>query len=350
MRVLITAGQLRRRVPGGIGTYVRSLFSGLAEVGGVEAQAWAPRWPAGPLGLGPGVPERLSALPATLLTRAWDLNRCTPPGDVDRVHAASVAVPARRRPTPPMSCFVHDLAWRRVPDAYPRRGRRWHDAALARAITRCDLLMVPSSQTADDLLAAGARHQSVHLVAEGCDHLPLHGRVAGGGTFLLSVSTLEPRKNLRRLVEAYSLARPHLAHPWPMRIVGPAGWGDDLADLATVDGVELLGHVGDEDLALLLSQARALAYVPLVEGYGLPAVEAMRAGLPVLSSPVPSVVPGTAVTVDPSDVHAMATALALVLDDDDLRASISGNATRHVAALTWRASAAAHLELWEAAT
>ncbi len=347
VRVLITAEQLRRTVPGGIGTYVRSLFGALDSGHAVVPVAWASRGLPATLGLPPAVQERLSILPGPVLTRLWDRGVVGAPKDVDRVHATSLAVPPHRRNGPPLSCFVHDLAWRRTPDAYPGRGRHWHVGALGRAIARCDLLMAPSRQTADDLLAAGADHHRVYVVPEGCDHLSLFPRPANGGEYLLSVSTLEPRKNLRRLVEAYQLARPHMNHPWPLRIVGPTGWGEDLGHLAHVDGVEMLGPVDDTALARLLADARALAYVPLVEGFGLPAVEAMRAGIPVLSSSVPSVAPGTTVLVDPLDVNAMAVGLVRVLEHEDTRMELTVAAAAHTRPLTWAASAAAHVTLWQ---
>ena len=346
MRVLITAEQLRRTVPGGIGTYVRSLFGALDASDAVEPVAWASRGQRASLGLPPTVQERLSILPGRMLTRMWDRGLATPPNDVDRVHATSLAIPSHRHNGPPLSCFVHDLAWLRAPGAYPGRGRRWHANALDRALSRCDLLMVPSCQTADDLLAAGADHHRVYVVTEGCDHLPVFPRPVSGGEYLLSVSTLEPRKNLRRLVQAYQLARPRMSHPWPLKIVGPTGWGADLGDLAEVAGVEILGVVDDTALARLLSKARALAYVPLLEGFGLPAVEAMRAGVPVLSSPIPSVVAGTTVLVDPLDVDAMATGLVRVLEHEDSRLQLTAAAGAYTEPLTWAASAAAHVELW----
>ncbi len=347
MRVLITAEQLRRRVPGGIGTYVRSLFGALDSSHAVVPVAWASRGLPATLGLPAAAQERLSILPGRVLTGMWDLGLAAPPNDVDRVHATSLAIPPHRRNGPPLSCFVHDLAWLRAPGAYSGRGRRWHESALGRARSRCDLLMVPSRQTADDLLAAGVDHRRVHVVTEGCDHLPLFPRPSGGGgEYLLSVSTLEPRKNMRRLVEAYQLARPHMSHPWPLKIVGPRGWGADLSDLAEVAGVEMLGAVDDTALARLFSEARALAYVPLVEGFGLPPLEAMRAGVPVLSTPIPSVVTGTTVLVDPLDVDAMALGLVRILEHEDTRIQLTAAAIAYTRPLTWAASAAAHVELW----
>jgi glycosyltransferase involved in cell wall biosynthesis len=247
--------------------------------------------------------------------------------------------------------MVHDLAWRHFPEAYPARGRRWHEAAVGRAVARADLLLVPSAAVADDLLAAGAAASHVEVVEEGCDHLPppddveaqqLLTRVGVDGEFLLTVSTLEPRKNLPRLLAAYQQARPRLPGPWPLVVVGPAGWGPALRP---GPGVALAGHAGGGVLAALYRQARVVAYVPLREGFGLPVVEAMSAGAPVVATPVPSA-GGAALEVDPLDRDAIAEALVRAATDDGLRAELVAAGHERAAGLTWAGAARRHLELW----
>jgi glycosyltransferase involved in cell wall biosynthesis len=351
-KVLVVAEQLRRRVPGGIGTYVRGLVSGLRAVGtGPEVTLWASAYrdgndPLASLGM-----VHSSRLPGPLLTRAWDLGLQGAPAGFDVLHATSLAVPPGRGT--PTTVLVHDVAFRHVPEAYPRRGRRWHEAALRRAIKRATVLAVPSEATADDLLAAGAPAERVRPLIDpyGCDHLPpadagattvLLERLRVDSEYLLTVSTLEPRKNLPRLLAAYRAARPRLPEPWPLVIVGPSGWGEDLAP---EPGVVLAGMVPAPVLAGLYGRARLVAYVPLLEGFGLPAVEAMYACAPVVASPMPSTA-GAAFEVDPRDSDAIADALVQVAGQEGVRSRLVTAGVLRSSELTWEAAARRHVDLW----
>jgi glycosyltransferase involved in cell wall biosynthesis len=296
-----------------------------------------------------------SRLPGPALTRLWDRGLVRPPAGADVVHATSLAVPPSG--PAPMTVMVHDLAWRHQPDAYPRRGREWHEAALERARNRAALVMTPSAETAADLAAAGFASDRVAVVEEGSDHLdPPDGEgadallarlgVRAGGCYLLTVSTLEPRKNLPRLLAAHALALPRLPEPWPLVVVGPAGWGPALPPRPSV---LLAGPVDGGVLSALYCGARVVAYVPLREGWGLPAVEAMACGRPVVATPMPST-GGAACEVPPDDVEAIADGLVAVATDEALRARLVAAGDRRIAGLTWKRAAARHLELWRGLT
>lgn len=341
MRVLVIGRQLRRAVPGGIGTYLRGLLHGLDA-----------------LEDGPDVTlfSGSHAVPGPLLTRAWDRGVLRAPRGYDVVHSPALATPATR--DAPLVVAVHDLAWRRVPESFPRRGRRWHEAALRRAVRRRAVLATSSDETADELVDAGAHPAAVHVLDPmyGCDHLPpadaegaaaLLARFDVRGPYLLTVGTLEPRKNLPGLVQAFLRARPSLPEPWPLVVVGPSGWGEGLTP---TPGVVLTGPVDASVLAGLYAGARCTAYVPLYEGFGLPAVESMAACTPVVaSSGLPSV-GGAALEVDPTDVPAVADALVVAAGDDRRRAELVTAGLLRAADLTWAAAARRHVELWERLT
>ena len=353
--VIVVVEQLRLAVPGGIGTYTRALVGALAALDGADrprCRLYAARSRVSPDPLGGlGFPVETSRWPDAALVRAWGFGL----GRVGRraalVHAVSLAAPPTAAP---LVVTVHDLAWRAVPEAFPARGRRWHEQALRRAARRAACLVVPSEATAQALREAGlgVGDDRIAVVAEGSDHLAPADPVATnealaqlgvGGDFLLAVGTREPRKNLARLFDAYAIARPRFAEPLPLVVVGPVGWGT--ATAAPPAGVVFAGQVGDGVLAGLYGRARLVAYVPLVEGFGLPVVEAMRAGAPVVASAVPSS-GGAAHEVDPRDVEAIADGLVRVASDGALRAGLVARGLARVGPLTWRAAAEGHLAVW----
>jgi glycosyltransferase involved in cell wall biosynthesis len=329
--VEIIVEQLRRRVPGGIGTYTRGLLQGLHTL-----DADVTLFATGPVD--DAYPQHTTRIPAPLLTRLWDRGVAVGPRG-PLIHAVSLATPYPRGSK--VVVVVHDTAWRTVPDAYPRRGRRWHEAALRRAVRRAAAIVAPSPIDGIDAV----------VIPEGADHLPPPDHNGAGALlrangvttpYVLTVSTLEPRKNLVRLVEAYRLASSRLPEPWPLLVAGADGWG---AALQPESGVKLLGHVSGGVLAALYADARCLVYVPLLEGWGLPPVEAMRAGTPVVASPMPSTA-SAALEVEPTDVPAIANALVRAAGDDRVRSQLVTAGLERTRDLTWEATARQHMDLW----
>jgi glycosyltransferase involved in cell wall biosynthesis len=379
-KVLMTVEQLRRAVPGGIGAYARGVLGGIAQCAAegneIDLSLLASRVP----GLAfPGaghrsdplarfaLPVRVSHLPGPLLTRAWDYSLVRAPAGYDVVHSVSVAAPAWRRGGRERHVVtVHDVAWRRHPEATTSRGAKWHEAALCRARDSEAALVVTSKFVAEDLLADGVSRQRITIVNGGSDHLvpedpeqteALLRRLGVRGEFLLTVSTLEPRKNVDRLLQAYGQVRPVLPEPWPLVIVGPTGWGPGLSGPEDQRGVIFAGAVSDATLTGLYRRARAFAYVPLTEGYGLPPLEAMWSGTPsVIANEVPSVVdlgdpgPPPARIVDPFDVDDIASGLVTVLTDVAVRADLVARGEAHARSRTWKKAAQQHIELWRALT
>ena len=359
--------QLRRAVPGGIGTYARGLVKGLDEIGlrGVILLASRPSRRPDPLER-LGHPLRTVPLPGAVLVRLADrrLVRLRPggpvlPSSVSIVHSVSSELAPVRRGTA-CTVTVHDLAWRRDPATTTRRGAAWHEAALRLAAREADRIVVPSRQTADDLLGAGLdiAGDRVVVIGEGVDHLaPLDGRAMkaaarrlaslglAGRPYILSVATLEPRKNLRRLLAAHLLWSSISPGVPDLVLVGPKGWGRDLPPSRAA---HLAGEVTDSELTGLYAGALAVVYVPLAEGFGLPAAEAMSLGVPVVaSSAVPSAA-GAAIEVDPTDVESIAEGLRRAVEDDEARRSAVRAGTERAMGFRWREAARAHAELWEA--
>jgi glycosyltransferase involved in cell wall biosynthesis len=359
LRLLMMVEQLGRTASGGIGTYVRGLLQGLDSLAPweqPELELLASRSTAGrgrlnlPSGLGHSV--RTSPLPGPLLTRAWDHGLIRAPSGFDVVHATSLSTLEPGRAA--MVATVHDLLWRRVPDAYPRRGRTWHEEALRLALRRADRFVVPAEVVAADLAQAGASEDAITVIPMGSDHLPPPDLAAASahlarmgirGPFLLSVGTLEPRKNQARLIEAYGRIRLSLPEPWPLVLVGPSGWGEKVTP---AKGVILAGVVPPSELSALYAMSRLLAYVPIIEGFGLPPVEAMAFGTPVVASPLPST-GGAAFDVDPLDVGSIAEGILTVATSEVDRVRLQDLGFARSAELTWSAIARRHVTVWNEA-
>ncbi|MGO9343674.1 MAG: glycosyltransferase family 4 protein [Acidimicrobiales bacterium] len=360
-KVLVIVEQLRRRVPGGAGTYVSGVLTGLGHMADagipvpqVSLLASRPRAAIDPRAdpiASTGLPLIESHLPGPLMTRAWEAGLLRAPRGFGVVHASSLAVP--RATGAATVVTVHDLAWRHVPFAFPRHGVEWHERGFRRALSSGCHFVVPSEPIAGEVRDAGAGESRVTVIEPGVDHLPQPDMAAAGellerlgvrGGFIMSVGTLEPRKNLEMLVAAYSDIRDSLPDRWPLVIVGPQGWG---AGPTSREGVEFAGHVSPGILSALYAKAELLAYVPLAEGFGLPPLEAMFCGTPVVASPVPSV-GSAALVVNPDDRGAIAQALLTVSTDAAVREQLVKEGRARAENLTWERCASQHVELWRA--
>ena len=358
-RVGVVAEQLLRPVPGGIGRYVRALTDHLPAVAAADrgAVTWiVGHHPAGRLaaaGLVPAV-TRL-AWPGRVATRTWvTLRRPRLPAgvlaDLDMVHATSAAVP----PTGgrPLVATVHDLAFRHYPDAYPAAGRRYHDRAARIVAGEAARVIAVSQATADDLTELyGVEPARISVVPLGVEPPGAADQAAAArlladlgvrGPFLLAVGTLEPRKNLPRLLAAFGEVTDELPDHF-LVVAGPVGWGPTLRPTWDSVRVKLAGPVGDPVLRALYRTAEGLAYPSLYEGFGLPVVEAMAHGLPVLTSDrssLPEVAGDAAVLVDPLDRGAIAKGLVRLVTDSALRRRLADAGPRRAARFTWPATAA----------
>ena len=223
------------------------------------------------------------------------------------------------RPSVPLVVTFHDLAVLRHPDAFNRWTREYSRRVLPRVAKAATRLIAVSEFTKRELLEVlDVPEDKVRVIPNAVGEPFTAEGEAAEGDYVLAVSTLEPRKNLPRLVEGYERAR---LNRLPLLVAGAAGWGDVRVD---GDAVRWLGEVGDEELARLYRGARCVAYVSLYEGFGLPVLEAMACGTPVVTAQTDAleeVADGAAVLVDPLDPDAIAAGLNEAIDRrDELRA------------------------------
>ena len=255
---------------------------------------------------------------------------------LDLLHCTTFRGPIRARV--PVVVTVHDLALLRYPEAF----RPWHRTtgrlALRSSARAADAIVAVSEFTRDELvelLAVPA--ERIRIVRNGIEPVFSPDGPRAEGDYVLAVGTLEPRKNLARVVEAARLAGVDL------RVVGAAGWG----------GVEVPGWVGrvpDEDLARLYRGARCVVYASLYEGFGLPVLEAMASGVPVVTSrggATEEVAGGAAVLVDPLDPEAIAAGIA---ETTTRRDELVPRGLARAREFTWAAGADAVETLWRELT
>lgn len=175
-------------------------------------------------------------------------------------------------------------------------------------------------------------------------------RLGVDGPFVLAVGTLEPRKNLPRLVEAFMSLPASLRDGLQLVLAGGRGWSSAELDALTqghADAIRVLGFVPDADLPSLYAEATLFAYPSLEEGFGLPVVEAMAAGTPVITSDrsaLPEVAGDACVLVDPTDTEAIADALQRLLSDSELRDQLAERGRTRAASFTWERTARETLE------
>jgi glycosyltransferase involved in cell wall biosynthesis len=247
----------------------------------------------------------------------------------------------------PTIVMVYDLIpW--MPEMHPqKRAARIERATIRPALRRCAAALSISYATRDDLIerfpAARGKAEAAQLaVSEEFERVPdleaVRRRLELPERFVLATGTLEPRKNLPRLIEAHAA----IPDAPPLLLAGPKGWEVEQALRGMNENVRLLGYVSDEDLRALYHLCTVFAYPSLYEGFGLPLAEAMRCGAACLTSDLSSLpeVGGEAVVyANPRDVSSIRSSLERLLSSDAERARLGEAARKHSAQFTWRRTA-----------
>lgn len=343
VRVAYTLEQCWHRVPGGTGVAALRTAEAMDGLTDVELIGVAGRHRAAPPEEWlPTIPWRELPIASPWLYESWLHLRWPRPesvtGPVDVVHATTlIPCPTRK----PLLVTLHDLAFLHRPDQFTRHGIRVFNRSLEVIKRTADLILCCSQATMEDCVAAGLSSDRLRHVPLGVDYEHATPsdiqRVRGSYTlperYLLFVGTVEPRKNLRRLTRAIQL----LDEPLPLVVAGADGWGDAGADVS--GDVRFLGFVPRGDLWALYAGAHAFCYPSVHEGYGLPVLEAMAQGTPVVTSmdtATEEAADGAAVLIDPNDTEDIARGITEAIAR---RAELAAKGRHRVAQATWHNTA-----------
>jgi glycosyltransferase involved in cell wall biosynthesis len=333
----------------GVGVAVTGMVKAVAEHGelgligyGFTATGWRRLHGVLPSGVRPA----RGPMPASALLRVW--SRQDDPviewwtGPVDVVHGTNFVVPPSRRAARLVS--VWDLTAVRWPELVSPTARRYPEL-IARAVARGAWVHTGAGSMADEIVEHfGADRERVVVIPPGVDPAVPASVKPTGRPYVLGLGTTEPRKDFPTLVAAFGQLGPADVE---LRIAGPSGWAED--DLAAAvarsparDRIRRLGWV--DDAPSLIAGAAVFAYPSRYEGFGLPPLEAMAAGVPVVATAtgaIPEVVGDAALLVEPGDADALAQALDLALHDDDTRRRLIDRGRVRAAGFTWSAAGSA---------
>lgn len=267
----------------------------------------------------------------------------------------------------PTVTTIHDLSGIRFPQWHPADRVRWYESAFERGLTQTTHFIAVSEFTKGEmvrLLGIASERITVSYQAPRPAFRPRPPQAADTvlssfgvkRPYLLFVGTLEPRKNLAGLLQAYVRLPARVRRRVPLVIAGGLGWGfgeflESLRGADVRDSIRLTGFVDDEQLACLYSACHALVWPSLYEGFGLPTLECMACGRPVIvsnTSSLPEVVGEAGLRVNPEDVEAIACAMEWIVDDPALAERLRCRGLARAAEFCWSRCAADHVRVYEA--
>jgi alpha-1,3-rhamnosyl/mannosyltransferase len=271
----------------------------------------------------------------------------------DVFHASSLVRNPPRRPR--LTATIHDMTAWLMPELHPAANRR-ADSNFAELAKRAHRLIAVSAATKDDAVRVlGLAPEKIAVIHSGIAPAffdpdaraveDLRARYNLKRPYVLSVGTIEPRKNLDTLLDAWELLAPSIREEFELVLAGPAGWAS-AATVARVKQHRYLGYIPEGDLPLLTAGATVFAYPSLYEGFGFPVAQAMAAGVPVLTSNVsslPEVAGDAALLVDPRSSAELRDGLARLLLSPELRARLAALGRSQARDFRWEKCAAESL-------
>jgi glycosyltransferase involved in cell wall biosynthesis len=358
------------QTPTGVGHYTFELARALAALAPADEFELVSPYP--PVPLESGIPANLHFVQPSangLTRRAWwslGLPLYCSRTELALFHGTNFDLPAWARC--PTVLTIHDLSLLLYPETHEKRLVRRARVKLPLMARKATAIITPSKAVkaevsqhlgidSDKVFAIPEAARAAFYPAARSESDPVRQRLGVADEFILFVGTVEPRKNLLSLARAFAeLLRGTSLRP-QLVIAGKEGWLSDelmtyLRESQITDRVLFTGHLSDDDLRALYSACCVFVYPSLYEGFGLPLLEAMACGAPVVTSNIPSIsetVGDVARLISPTDIHDLTRAIKSLLEDTNERAHRSAAGIEHARKFSWAQTAAATLEVYNRA-
>jgi alpha-1,3-rhamnosyl/mannosyltransferase len=363
MRIAFNATALLSPLTG-IGQYSRQIATGLTSSPGIEpaffyGATWSREVRPEPLpGAGRILPWLRNNIPFAYALRriaqSQQFTRYAKPARFDLYHEPNIL------PLPfdgPTVITVHDLSWIRHPEAHPKERVRAMNRYFPAGLARANGILTDSIFVKKELITLfGVPAEKIKVIPLGVESLfrPLSADQTQTvlqrfglihGHYFLAVGTLEPRKNLPVALDAYARLPSTLRQHFPLVLAGMKGWHSTSLEhridtLSRAGEIRLPGYLPRTDLAQLIAGATALVFPSIYEGFGLPPLEAMACGVPVISSnaaAMPEVIGETGILLDPQDVDGMTQAMLWLANTPSDRSRLGGQAQERSKYFSWQA-------------
>lgn len=255
---------------------------------------------------------------------------------------------------------VHDLGYKYFPEAHTNQQVHYLDWSTRHSAKRANIILADSQATADDLQHFyNTNPEKIHVIYPGVDapydkrDWALYDRYSIPFHYFLFIGTLQPRKNIERIIQAFQVWKNgNPESNMALVLAGKKGWLFDEAWLDGVEDVHVTGYVEEEDKGALIRQSVALVFPSLYEGFGFPVIEAMHLGTPVIASntsSLPELVQDAGILCDPLSVHEIAASMDIITDNDLLRRKLGVKGMLRARDFTWEKAAEQALNAIESA-
>lgn len=251
---------------------------------------------------------------------------------------------------------VHDFSWEIYPDFQPKERVQYFQTHFYQLLPQCDHIITGTEFSKQEIIErTHISAEKISVIYHGINHAVFYPRTLDNieQKYILAVGSLEPRKNLKNLLLAYSMLEQNTRDTYHLILVGAAGWNNhDIVNLieSLKTWVHYSGYVSDEQLAELYTQADLFIYPSIYEGFGIPPLEAMACGTPVIvsqASTLPEVCQDAAYYIDPYDIYDIKEKIESVLSSEGLQQELKMKGIARAKLFSWEKSAQEHREVFQ---